>query len=159
YLFDDSISSLDQTEDGVRVTFRGGAQRTFGLVVGADGLNSNVRGLTFGAEAPFHRYLGYYFAGFSVDADFGLDSEVVLHNRPGRMAALYAVRNQHRPGALLAFAVKERIDRRLSVDEQFELVERAFAGDGWEVPRLLAAMRTADDLFFDAVSQIRMPCW
>src|SRR4029077_14595974 len=51
------------------------------------------------------------------------------------------------------------IDRRLSVDEQFELVERAFAGDGWEVPRLLVGMRTADDLFFDSVRQIRMPHW
>src|SRR4029077_17910062 len=51
------------------------------------------------------------------------------------------------------------IDRRLSVDEQLELVERAFAGDGWEAPRLLAAMRTAEDLFFDSVSQIRMSSW
>jgi 2-polyprenyl-6-methoxyphenol hydroxylase-like FAD-dependent oxidoreductase len=159
YIFDNSISSLVQTDEGVRVTFRSGAQRTFGLVVGADGQNSNVRGLTFGAEAQFHRYLGYYFVGFSVDADFGLDSEIVMHNRPGRMAVLYAVRNQRRPNALLAFAVKERIDRRLSVDEQLELVERTFAGDSWEVPRLLAAMRTADDLFFDSVSQIRMPSW
>ena len=57
------------------------------------------------------------------------------------------------------FAVKERTDRRLSVDEQLEVVERAFAGNGWEVPRQLAAMRTADDLFFDSVSQIRMPSW
>src|SRR6516165_6978451 len=159
YLFDNSISSLEQTEDGARVTFRSGAQRAFGLVVGADGLSSNVRGLAFGAEAQFHRYLGYYFVGFSVGDDFGLDSEIVMFNRPGRMAALYAVRNQRRPNALLVFAVKERIDRRLSALEQFELVERAFAGDGWEVPRLLAAMRTADDLFFDAVSQIRMPSW
>jgi 2-polyprenyl-6-methoxyphenol hydroxylase-like FAD-dependent oxidoreductase len=159
YMFDNSISSLEETENGVRVIFRSGAQRTFGLVVGADGLHSNVRGLTFGAEAQFHRYLGYYFVGFSVDTDFGLDSEIVMHNRPGRMAALYAVRNQHRPNVLLVFAVKERIDRRLSFVEQFEFVERAFAGDGWEVPRLLAAMRTADDLFFDSVSQIRMSSW
>jgi 2-polyprenyl-6-methoxyphenol hydroxylase-like FAD-dependent oxidoreductase len=159
YMFEDSISGLEQTEDGVRVTFRSGARRTFGLVVGADGLHSNVRGLTFGAEAQFHRHLGYYFVGFSVDADFGLDSEIVAHNRPGRVATLYAVRNQRRPNALLAFAVKERIDRRLSALEQLELVERTFAGDGWEVPRLLAAMRTADDLFFDSVSQIRMSCW
>src|SRR5436309_5580617 len=107
YLFDNSISSLEQTDDGVRVTFRSGAQRTFGLVVGADGLNSNVRGLTFGAEAPFHRYLGYYFVGFSVVDDFGLNSEIVMFNRPGRMAVLYAVRHQPRLKALLAFSVQE----------------------------------------------------
>nr|WP_062334861.1 hypothetical protein [Herbidospora sakaeratensis] len=40
---------------------------------------------------------------------------------------------------------------------QRDLVASTFAGDGWEVPRLVAAMRTADDLFFDVVSQIRMP--
>jgi 2-polyprenyl-6-methoxyphenol hydroxylase-like FAD-dependent oxidoreductase len=159
YLFDDSIASLEETADGVRVTFRSGAHRTFGLVVGADGMHSNVRGLSFGAEAPFHRYLGYYFIGFSEDNNFGLDSEIVMHNRPGRMAALYAARHQRRPTVLLVFAVKERIDWRLSALEQVELVERAFAGDGWEVPRLLAAMRTADDLFFDSVSQIRMSSW
>lgn len=159
YMFDSSIQSLEQTGDGVRVTFCSGAQRTFGLVIGADGLNSNVRGLTFGAGGEFHRYLGYYFLGFSVDTDFGLDSQVVMYNRPGRMAALYAVRNQRRCGVLLAFAVKERINRRLMVEEQLELVGRAFAGDGWEVPRLLTAMRTADDLFFDSVSQIRMSNW
>ena len=43
YLFDNSISSLEQTEDGVRVTFRSGAPRTFGLVVGADGRRSICR--------------------------------------------------------------------------------------------------------------------
>ncbi len=159
YLFDDSINSLEETADGVRVTFRSGAQRTFGLVVGADGLNSNVRGLTFGPEAQFHRYLGYHFIGFSVDNDLGLDSEIVMHNQPGRMATLYAVRNQQRPTVLMVFAVKDRFDRRLSFDEQVELVERTFAGDGWEVPRLLAAMRKADDIFFDSVSQIRMPSY
>ncbi len=159
YLFNNSISSLDETDDGVRVSFRSGAQRTFGLIVGADGLNSNVRRLVFGAQPQFYRYLGYYFMGFSVDADFGFDSEVVMHNRPGRMAALYAVRNQRRTNVLLVFAVKDPIERRLSLDERLELVERAFAGDGWEVPRLLAAMRSADDLFFDSVSQIRMPSW
>lgn len=30
---------------------------------------------------------------------------------------------------------------------------------GWEVPRLLKAMRQAQDLYFDTVSQIRMPVW
>ena len=34
-----------------------------------------------------------------------------------------------------------------------------FANDGWEVPRLVEAMQKANDLFFDTVSQIRMPRW
>jgi 2-polyprenyl-6-methoxyphenol hydroxylase-like FAD-dependent oxidoreductase len=54
YRFNDSIGTLEQTEHGVSVTFRGGDERTFGLVLGADGLHSNVRGLTFGAEKQFN---------------------------------------------------------------------------------------------------------
>ncbi len=44
-------------------------------------------------------------------------------------------------------------------EAQRDLVEAVFADAGWEVPGMLAAMRTADDLFFDVVSQIRMPRW
>jgi len=40
---------------------------------------------------------------------------------------------------------------------QRELVAAVFADDGWEVPDMVRAMRTADGLFFDVISQIRMP--
>jgi 2-polyprenyl-6-methoxyphenol hydroxylase-like FAD-dependent oxidoreductase len=56
YRFDDSIRTLDQDSDGVRVTFEHGAPHSFGLVVGADGLHSNVGRLTFGDESQFHHY-------------------------------------------------------------------------------------------------------
>ena len=42
---------------------------------------------------------------------------------------------------------------------QRELVAAVFADDGWEVPDMVRAMRTADGLFFDVISQIRMPAW
>jgi 2-polyprenyl-6-methoxyphenol hydroxylase-like FAD-dependent oxidoreductase len=58
YVFGDSIRTLDADDDGVRVTFERGGPRTFGLVVGADGLHSNVRRLAFGAEARFSRGIG-----------------------------------------------------------------------------------------------------
>ena len=48
YLFGDSITGLRQDAGGVHVTFRRAAPRTFDLVIGADGLHSNVRGLAFG---------------------------------------------------------------------------------------------------------------
>ncbi|GHO49773.1 FAD-dependent monooxygenase [Ktedonospora formicarum] len=59
YLFGDSITSLAEDEDGVRVTFKHAAPRTFDLVVGADGLHSHVRSLTFGDESQFIHYLGH----------------------------------------------------------------------------------------------------
>ncbi len=45
YVFGDSITSLTETGDGVEVAFRHGEARTFDIVVGADGIHSNVRQL------------------------------------------------------------------------------------------------------------------
>jgi 2-polyprenyl-6-methoxyphenol hydroxylase-like FAD-dependent oxidoreductase len=140
--------------------FRRAAPRTVDLVVGADGLHSAVRALAFGPEQRFRHDLGFAFAGFSMDDPWGLDREVVVHNSPGRMAGCYAVRG--RPGltGVLAFATPPGFAFDPDdVAAQRELVAAAFADGRWEVPRLVAAMRTADDFFFDSVSQVRMPRW
>jgi 2-polyprenyl-6-methoxyphenol hydroxylase-like FAD-dependent oxidoreductase len=160
YLFEDSITALDQDVDGVHVTFRNAQPRTVDLVVGADGLHSAVRGLAFGPESRFRHDLGFAFAGFSMDDPWGLDREVVAHNTPGRMAGCYAVRGQNGLVGVLAFATPPGFGvDPTDVPGQREVVAAAFDGGGWEVPRLVAAMRTAEDFFFDTVSQIRMPRW
>ena len=48
---------------------------------------------------------------------------------------------------------------RLNAAELIERTAQVFANGGWEVPRMVEAMRRADDLYFDTVSQIRMPRW
>ncbi|MCF3120338.1 FAD-dependent monooxygenase [Streptomyces arenae] len=160
FLFDDSIDTLDQSADGVDVTFRGGGRRTFDMVFGADGLHSRTRELAFGPEEQFHRYLGYCFAGFTVRNTFGLSHELMMWNDPGRAAALYAVGDHDDVHAFLNFAHPEPpFGAFRNPAAQRDLVASVFAGAGWEVPGMLAALRDADDLFFDAVSQIRMPRW
>ncbi|MET8606758.1 FAD-dependent monooxygenase [Streptomyces rubiginosohelvolus] len=161
FLFDDSIDTLDQHRHGVDVTFRRGGSRTFDLVVGADGLHSHTRGLVFGPEERFHRYLGYCFAGFTLPNTFGLVRETTLWNAPGRAAVLYAVGDGGDDvHGFLAFARPQPpLGAFRDPESQRDLVEGVFADAGWEVPGMLAAMRTADDLFFDVVSQIRMPRW
>jgi 2-polyprenyl-6-methoxyphenol hydroxylase-like FAD-dependent oxidoreductase len=66
YVFDDSIQSICQTTDGVDVTFLSGKTQTFDIVVGADGLHSNVRSIVFGEESKFVHQMGYYIAIFTV---------------------------------------------------------------------------------------------
>jgi len=62
YLFDDSIRTMVEEPDGVTVTFERAPSDRFDLVIGADGLHSNVRRLIFGPEARFRRFLGGYLA-------------------------------------------------------------------------------------------------
>src|SRR6478735_9065184 len=60
YLFGDSIAAMDEHADGIDVTFERGPARRFDLVIGADGLHSNVRRLVFGAESRFSTWIGAY---------------------------------------------------------------------------------------------------
>jgi 2-polyprenyl-6-methoxyphenol hydroxylase-like FAD-dependent oxidoreductase len=61
-LFGDEIARVPE----VSVTFAGGAERRFDLVVGADGLHSKIHKLVFGPQDQFERYLGYMVAAFEV---------------------------------------------------------------------------------------------
>jgi 2-polyprenyl-6-methoxyphenol hydroxylase-like FAD-dependent oxidoreductase len=49
--------------------------------------------------------------------------------------------------------------RAAPLEGQYQRIAAVFADAGWEVPRLLEAMRHAKDLYSDTVSQIRMPVW
>lgn len=164
-VFDDSVDTLDQHGHGVDVTFRSGRQRTFDVVIGADGMHSGTRKVLFGPEEQFHRYLGYAFAVFTMPNTLGLSRELMMWNTPGRAAALYAT-----GGAgddLHAFLNFHQPERPLHVvreglrdpGAQRDLVADTFAGAGWEVPGIIKAMHQADDLFFDTAGQIRMPSW
>jgi 2-polyprenyl-6-methoxyphenol hydroxylase-like FAD-dependent oxidoreductase len=165
FLFDDSMETLDQHEHGVDVTFRSGRQRTFDLVVGADGMHSGTRKILFGPEEQFHRYLGYAFAVFTMPNTLGLSRELMMWNTPGRAAALYATGGSD--DELHAFLNFHQPDQPLDVvreglrhpDAQRDLVTRTYAGAGWEVASIVEAMHQADDLFFDTAGQIRMPSW
>ncbi|GAA3366889.1 FAD-dependent monooxygenase [Streptomyces antimycoticus] len=160
FLFGDSIDTLDQYGQGFDVTFRSGQRRTFDLVVGADGMHSQTRETLFGPEERFHRYLGYCFAIFTMPNTFGLSREVMMWNTPGKAAALYAVGENDELHAFLNFHQSEPpLDALRNPDAQRDLVATVFADAGWEVPRVVDALRDADDLFFDTAGQIRMPHW
>ncbi|MCO1575316.1 FAD-dependent monooxygenase [Crossiella sp. SN42] len=152
YVFGDSISSLTETPDGVEVTFERGAPRTFDLVIGADGLHSAVRRLTFGAESRFLRHLGYYVCGFSMPDHPGLDNHNRLYNEPGRGASLGGVE----AGTLLVFASDPLEYDRRDPQQQMKIVERTYAGMGWETSKIIDAMWAAPDFYFDSISQVHI---
>jgi 2-polyprenyl-6-methoxyphenol hydroxylase-like FAD-dependent oxidoreductase len=160
YLFDDTITGLDQDESGVNVTFEKAAPRRFGLVIGADGLHSVVRALAFGPESGCVRPLGAYTAWFTAPADFDLGGWYLMHNAPGGRVA--AVRPGRLPGEIkggLSFRSEPIGYDRRDVGAQQDLLAQRFADAGWETPRLLTAMRSASDFFFDSMGQVHLDHW
>jgi 2-polyprenyl-6-methoxyphenol hydroxylase-like FAD-dependent oxidoreductase len=156
YLFDDSIASIDQDADGVDVVFDSGLERRFDLVIGADGLHSNVRRLAFGPESSYLHELGYYASVYTVENHLGLDHTGRILNVPGKTVGTSSARDNTEATALFYFASEPLTYNRRDVAAQQQLVAEQFAGIGWEVPRLLEGMRTAPDFYFDSISQIKL---
>jgi 2-polyprenyl-6-methoxyphenol hydroxylase-like FAD-dependent oxidoreductase len=92
-LFDDSIVTLANRGPAVDVTFERAAPRSFDLVIGADGLHSNVRGLVFGPEERFIKKLGTHAAIFTVPNFLDLDHWQTWHYGHATMAGVYSARN------------------------------------------------------------------
>lgn len=73
--------------------------------------------------------------------------------------ARYALRGG-RSAFFFVFAHYRRLDiGHGDVAAQKALLRRSYAGAGWECDEILAAMDEADDFYFDAVAQTRMPDW
>lgn len=97
-IFGDEIVALCHKPDGVEVSFAKGGSRRFDLVIGADGLHSNVRKLVFGPQAQFETELGYRVAAFQSQGYRPRDEDVyVLHNEPGWMLGRVTLRNESLP--------------------------------------------------------------
>lgn len=159
YLFGDSIASLTDGPDGVAVTFEHAEPRTFDLVIGADGLHSNVRALAFGAEEQFVRDLGFNVSIFAVPNHLGLDREELIYSVPGRTVNMYSTKQTAGAKALFLFAAPAEPVHRRDVAGQKAYVGNEFSGAGWETDRLLAEIDNTDDFYFDSVSQVRMDGW
>ncbi|PPK69437.1 FAD-dependent monooxygenase [Actinokineospora auranticolor] len=160
YLFGDTITGIDQSGDRAVVTFEHAESREFDLVVGADGLHSRVRALTFGEESRFRSDLGTYVAMFSLDNHLDLDHWQTFHQAEGTMVGIYSARDNTEARGMLGFEGTDIDYDFRDVDAQRELVAARFADNtGWETPALLRAMWTAPDFHFDSFSQIKMDTW
>jgi 2-polyprenyl-6-methoxyphenol hydroxylase-like FAD-dependent oxidoreductase len=155
-IYGDSVSALTQDGSGVDVTFERGAPRRFDLLIGTDGQHSMVRSLAWGPETDFVRHRGLYVATLPVERALNPTTDVLLYGMPGRLASVHPVRGDR---GIAAFIWRGQplpgYDYRDTAQHKL-IVEQAYAGGGWIVPE---RVRGAGDLYFDAVSQVRLDTW
>lgn len=159
YIFDDSILAISEDEDGAEVTFSRNAPRRFDLVVGADGLHSNVRALAFGEESRFIHHLGYYVAIFTTPNFMNLDHSGLYYGTFGKKVGIFSARENTEAKASFFFGSHPLEYDRRDIAHQRQILGDKFAREQWQVPRLLRMMEDAPDFYFDSVSQIRMERW
>ena len=158
FIFGDSIGAISQSPDRVQVEFTKNSTREFALVVGADGLHSNVRAIAFGDESRFVRDLGLYLCVYTVPNYLKLDRMEMQYSELGRVAAIWSSRGDENAKACFGFVAPSVIDLQNRAQQQ-QMLASVYQGIGWEVPRLLGMMPSAPDYYFDAAAQIQMDHW
>jgi 2-polyprenyl-6-methoxyphenol hydroxylase-like FAD-dependent oxidoreductase len=154
-IFGETIERLEQDATGVTVQFTHAGERRFDLVIGADGLHSNVRRLVFGPDDRFEAYLGFKVAAFTVDGYRPRDElTFIMYTEVGQQVNRFSM-GDDRTMFLFTFADPDAAFPN-DVGEQKAVLRRRFGRSGWECPAILDALDRSPELYFDRVSQIRM---
>ncbi|RFS22800.1 FAD-dependent oxidoreductase [Chitinophaga silvatica] len=159
YIFDDTITAITEHANGVMVAFKENRPRDFDLVIGADGLHSKVRSLSFGEENSFNTHLGLYVAIFTTPNFLNLNMDGVYYSSLGKRVGVFGANAGAEARASLYFADKPMHYNHRDVEQQKQIVREKFAGEEWKVPALLEMMEEATDFYFDSISQIKMKRW
>ncbi|OBJ09541.1 FAD-dependent oxidoreductase [Mycobacterium sp. 1165196.3] len=157
YLFGDSIIGIEH--DGT-VTFEHGPARTFDVIVGADGLHSNVRRLTFGEDAELTRFLGGYLSVVSAPKALVAPGEMVAHIGVGRFAGIYTADHLDDARAVFMFRSTAELDYdHRDALRQKRLLHEAFTGMHEQVDGWLSELERTPTFYFDSITQLRTDRW
>ncbi|MBL1081074.1 FAD-dependent monooxygenase [Streptomyces actinomycinicus] len=157
YVFGDSVTAI--APDG-EVRFENAAPRRFDLVIGADGLHSNVRRLVFDEVSLAGGFIGAYFGVLSLPNAPGLDRELRMHVGVGRTAGMYGARHLGDARVLFLFRSERELGfHHHDVPRQKELLRGAFAGMHPDVDGWLDELDRTPAFYFDSITQLRMDTW
>lgn len=154
-----SVVDIDDNGKTVEAKLSDGGREVFDLVIGADGLHSQIRALTFGPQSRFEHHSGFYVAAFTIDNYTPReDLTYVSHTIPGRQIARVSLRDNR---TLILFVFSNRFVEKQPVTEASEkaLLRTVYSDMQWEAPAILQRMEEAENVYFDRVSQIRMANW
>jgi 2-polyprenyl-6-methoxyphenol hydroxylase-like FAD-dependent oxidoreductase len=158
YLFGNQIVSLDEFENGVKVSFQNGEERTFDLVICADGIRSRTRFLIFGDE-PVVRFLNLYISYFTIPKTPSDSRWARWYNATGSRVVFIRPDNVGTTRASFSFLSEPKGYEQTSLAEQKAILKQKFADAGWEATRILGALDNDTEIYFDGISQVIAPNW
>lgn len=151
-----SIDRLENLPDGVAVAFSDGRCETYDLVIGADGIHSNIRGLVWGDESQFNRFLGFYVVWGVIEDFLGTSDAFIGHFEPNVQATVYSISGKR---LAVFFAFRSEKLNAPGRAAQMQALEKILGNTGWVIPQLFERMKKVEDFFFDAAAQIQMEQW
>ncbi|MDN5286632.1 MAG: FAD-binding monooxygenase [Mucilaginibacter sp.] len=158
FIFNDSITALNETKDTIQVTFKSGPVRDFDLVIGCDGIHSVVRKIWFGHETEYSHFLGAYSSIIILNKVLIKQNTMQMYNVPNKAIMLNAYNNK--TDIIFCFNSEKEItyDYR-DIAQQRKIILEKFTGQSWRAAELLEELQHSKNFYFDKFCQIKMPSW
>jgi 2-polyprenyl-6-methoxyphenol hydroxylase-like FAD-dependent oxidoreductase len=98
-------------------------------------------------------------AYFTIPKGRGDGDEARWYNAPGGRSVFLRPDNQGTTRAVLTLQHPARTAEERTPEEQKTWLKNTFGDAGWEAPRVLEGLDSADDLYFDVLRQVKMSRW
>lgn len=158
FIFNNSITDLNETKDNIEVTFKDGAHGKYELVLGCDGIHSGVRKIWFGNENEYAHFLNAYFATSIVSKLLIEQKTMQMYNVPNKSIMLNAYNNK--TDIIFCFNTEEEIPYNFrDKEQQQKIILAQFEQVGWRTAGLLEEVKESQNFYFDKFCQIKMPSW
>lgn len=157
--FDQSIQDIQQTDDGVTVTFKDGRNEQFDLVIGTDGLHSSTRRLVFNQDEYTMLELGSYICIYTIPNYLKLKHAEIVFEKDQKLAQVNCDKNHDIAHAGFLFRSTHQLKNIRDVAEQKAFLRETFTNLGWETNTLLSYLEETKDFYFDSITQVKMKDW
>ncbi len=166
YIYGTSIASLQESDNGVDVTFRDGKTEHFDLVVGCDGAFSSTRKMMLGTDDATvgFKAIGEYnaYLTFKRPMEKGERYVGMLYPAPGKISLLT---RRHNPEEMQLYLLcpkrNELIEsvKRGDVEEEKKAFADLFRGAGWKTEELLQEMMDSTDFYCERIGVVKLDSW
>lgn len=152
------VTAINSAENGLEVTLNNKKKETYDLVIGADGIHSKTRELTFGKG--FNRHMGYaYFAFMTSNRKIAKqlgEKDLKIVRGDGFVIAYLRLKNDE-VGAYVFH--KEKRLAHVSPSERRDYVLKKYGKYDQIFQSILQGMKPDEYIFHDGFIQIVMPTW
>ncbi|GAB3734329.1 FAD-dependent monooxygenase [Amycolatopsis oliviviridis] len=155
--YGDTIAAVQEEAERVTVTTNAGRVLHADLLVVAEGVRSTTRDLLFEGQVD-RRALGITMVFGTIPRTTEDDSRWRWYTTVGGRQVHLRPDNHGTTRAILACTEAED-PTRLDQAEALARIRDRFSGVGWEARRILDGFDGSDDVYFDHLTQIRMPTW